>query len=172
MPIFTMGFSTNRSDIPEKVLKHFGRMTSRFRDMGNYWIVEDAIFNSVPLYIINKNNLMIFTNDEDLAKNHSNGYGSQSLKGKKASAAKKSKFMYAYFDWGLALSKLPREMFSTKQNEILDAMRGRTGVIELTSSKTTKEKTSFDISYRFEGNYENSGKYLLDMVNTVYVLSK
>lgn len=172
MPIFTMGFSTNRSDIPDKVLKHFARMTSRFRNMGAYWVVDDAIFNSVPLYIINKNDLMIFTNDEDLAKNHSDGYGSASLKGKKAAAAKKSKFMYAYFDWGLALSKLPREMFTSKQNEILDAMRGRTGVVELTSSKTTQEKTSFDISYRFEGNYENSGKYLLDMVNTVYVLSK
>lgn len=172
MPIFTMGFSTNRSDIPEKVLKHFARMTSRFRNMGSYWVVEDAIFNSVPLYIINKNKLMIFTNDEDLARNHSDGYGSESLKGKKAAAAKKSKFMYAYFDWGLALSKLPRDLFSTKQNEILDAMRGKTGVIELTSSKTTKEKTSFNISYRFEGDYENSGKYLLDMVNTVYVLSK
>lgn len=172
MPIFTMGFSTNRSDIPDKVLRHFARMTSRFRNMGSYWVVDDAIFNSVPLYIINKNKLMIFTNDEDLAKNHSDGYGSESLKGKKAAAAKKSKFMYAYFDWGLALSKLPREIFTSKQNEILDAMRGRTGVIELTSSKTTKEKTAFDISYRFEGNYENSGKYLLDMVNTVYVLSK
>ncbi|MES2588076.1 MAG: hypothetical protein V4622_03790 [Bacteroidota bacterium] len=172
MPIFTLGFSTNRSDIPEKVLKHFGRMTSRFRNMGTYWIVEDAIFNSVPLFIINKNDLLIFTNDEDLAKNHNNGYGNQSLKGEKAKAAKKSKFMYAYFDWGVALKNLPKEMFNTKQNEILDAMRGKSGVIELTSSKTTKEKTSFNVSYRFEGEYENSGKYLLDLVNSVYVLSK
>lgn len=172
MPIFTMGFSTSRSDIPEKVLKHLGRMTSRFQNMKDYWVVEDAIFNSVPLYIINKNGLMIFTNDENLAKNNHNGYGSHCLKGPKAKAAKKSKFMYAYFDWGLALDKLPREMFNTNQNEILDAMRGKSGIIELTSSKTTKEKTAFNISYRFEGNYENSGKYLLDMVNTVYVLSK
>lgn len=172
MPIFTMGFTTDRNDIPEKVLNHLGRMTSRFRNMGTYWLVEDAIFNSVPMYIINKKGLMIFTNDEDLAKNHSNGYGGDALKGARAKAAKKSKFMYAYFDWGLALNKLPREMFNTNQNEILDAMRGKTGIIELTSSKTTKEKTTFNISYKFEGEYENSGKYLLDMVNTVYVLSK
>ncbi len=172
MPIFTLGFSTNRSDIPEKVLNHFGRMTSRFKNMGTYWIVEDAIFNSVPLYIISKNDLLIFTNDEDMAKNHNSGYGSQALKGPKAKAAKKSKFMYAYFDWGLALNNLPKEMFDTKQNEILDAMRGKSGVIELKSSKTTKEKTSFDVSYKFEGDFENSGKYLLDLVNSIYVLSK
>jgi hypothetical protein len=172
MPIFTMGFTTKRNDVPEKVLKHFGRMTSRFKNMGSYWIIEDAIFNSVPMYVINNNKLLIFTNDEDLAKNHSNGYGSKALKGAKAKAAKKSKFMYAYFDWGKALDKLPRAIFNTNQNEILDAMRGKTGLIELTSSKTTKEKTSFNLTYKFEGDFENSGKYLLDLVNSVYVLSK
>ncbi len=172
MPVFTLGFSTKRNDIPEKILNHFGRMTSRFRNKGDYWVIEDAIFNSIPLYVINKNGLMILTNDEDLAVNHSNGYGSESLKGEKAKAAKSSKSMYAYFDWGLALNKVPKGIFNEQQNEILDAMRGKTGVIELTSSKTTKEKTTFKIDYTFEGKYENSGKYLLDLVNSVYVLTK
>lgn len=172
MPIFTLGFSTNRSDIPDKILKHFGRMTSRFKNMGSYWMVEDAVFNSVPLYIINKNGLLIFTNDEDLAKNHSDGYGSNALKGKRAKAAKSSKFMYGYFDWGVALSSLPREMFNTRQNDILDAMRGKTGVLELVSSDITKTKTKFNLTYNFDGTYDNSGKYLLDLVNSVYVLTK
>jgi hypothetical protein len=172
MPIFTMGFSTKRSDIPEKVLSYLGRMTSRFSKKGNYWMVEDAIFNSVPLYIINKNDLLVFTNDEDLAINNSNGYGAKALKGPRAKAAKKSKFMYAYFDWGMALSRLPREMFNSKQNEILDALRNKTGIVELTSSKTTTSKTSFNLNYTYEGQYDNSGKYLLDLVNSIYVLSK
>lgn len=172
MPVFTLGFSTNRSDIPDKVLKHFARMTSRFKNMGTYWMVEDAVLNSLPLYIINRNGLMIFTNDEDLAVNHANGYGKESLSGKRAKSAQNSKFMYGHFDWGVALSNLPREMFNTKQNEILDTMRGKTGVIELTSSKTTQNKTNFKLSYAFEGEYENAGKYVLDLVNSVYVLSK
>lgn len=172
MPIFTLGFSTNRSDIPEKVLNHLGRMTSRFQKTGDYWKVDEAIFNSIPLYIINQNDLLIFTNDEDLAKNHADGYGSQSLSGAAAKKAKKSKFMYAYFDWGVALNQVPKEMFNEKQNEILNAMRGKTGVIELSSSKTTKERTSFDLSYTFKGDFENSGKYLLDLINSIYVLSK
>lgn len=172
MPVFTLGFSTNRSDIPDKILKHFGRMTSRFKNMGEYWMVEDAVFNSVPLFIINKNGLLIFTNDEDLAKNHNDGYGAHSLKGKPAKRAKSSKFMYGYFDWGVALSSLPREMFNSRQNEILDAMRDKTGVLELTSSKTTRSKTKFDLTYSFDGSYENSGKYLLDLVNSVYVLTR
>jgi len=172
MPIFTLGFSTNRSDIPEKILKHFGKMTSRFKNKGDYWMIEDAVLNSIPLYIINKNGLLIFTNDEDLAINHSGGYGSQALSGKRAKKAKSSKFMYGYFDWSEALSSLPREIFNTRQNEILDVMRNKTGVLELTSTKTTKTNTTFNLVYNFDGTYDNSGKYLLDLVNSIYVLSK
>ena len=108
-------------------------MTSRFKDHGNYWEIEDAVLNSLSAYIINKNGLFIVTNDEDLAKNHSNGYGSNSLGGKKASKAKASKFVYGYFDWSGALEKLPREMFTTKQNNILDAMKGKTDYIKISS---------------------------------------
>jgi hypothetical protein len=172
MPIFTLGFSTNRSDIPEKILKHFGKMTSRFKKKGDYWMIEDAVLNSIPLYIINKNGLLIFTNDEDLAINHSDGYGSQALSGKRAKKAKSSKFMYGYFDWSEALSSLPREIFNTRQNEILDVMRNKTGVLELTSTKTTKTNTTFNLVYNFDGTYDNSGKYLLDLVNSIYILSK
>jgi hypothetical protein len=172
MPIFTIGFSTSRPDIPEKVLKHFGRMTSRFKNHGNYWEIEDAVLNSISAYIISKNGLFMITNDEDLAKNHSNGYGSKAISGKVAKKAKASKFVYGYFDWSGALEKLPREMFTTKQNNILDAMKGKTGVLELTSSKTTVANTKFKLTYDFDGTFDNSGKYLLDLVNSIYVLTK
>lgn len=172
MPVFTMGFTTKRGDIPAKVLKHLSKLTSRFKNEGNYWVMEDAIFNSVPMYIINKNDLLIFTNDEDLALNHAGGYGGNALSGKAVKKAKSSKFMYAHFDWGQALSNLPREMFNSKQNEILDSMRGKTGVLELTSTKPSNTKTEFHITYDFEGEYDNAGKYLLDLVNSVYVLTK
>lgn len=172
MPIFTIGFSTSRADIPEKVLKHFGRMTSRFKNHGNYWEIEDAVLNSISAYIINRNGLFIITNDEDLAKNHTNGYGANALGGKAAKKAKSSKFVYGYFDWSGALEKLPREMFTSKQNNILDAMKGKTGVLELTSSTTTVSNTKFKLTYDFDGSFDNSGKYLLDLVNSIYVLTK
>jgi hypothetical protein len=96
MPIFTIGFSTGRADIPEKILQYMSRMTSRFKKIDHYWKIEDAVLNSVPAYVIaNKEGLLIVTNDEDLAINHSNGYGNQALSGNRAKQAKKSKFMYA-----------------------------------------------------------------------------
>lgn len=172
MPIFTLGFTTERGDIPEKVLKHLSRLTSRFQNEGNYWVYEDAILDAAPLYMINKNGLFIFTNDEDLAKNHSGGYGSLALSKKEAKKSSSSGFMYAHIDWAQAIDKFPKDFFNDEQNAIIDAMRGKTGVMELTTSKTTQEKTNFDLVYNFGGTYENSGKYLLDLLNSIYVISK
>lgn len=172
MPIFTVGFSTDRADIPEKILKHLSRLTSRFKNKGNYWVYENAILDAAPLFMINKNGLFIFTNDEDLAVNHSMGYGSEALAKKEAKKAKKSGFMYAHIDWAKAIDRFPRDFFNEKQNSILDAMRGKTGVMELVTSETSAHKTNFDLVYNFSGNYENAGKYLLDLLNSVYVISK
>jgi hypothetical protein len=172
MPVFTLGFTTERSDIPEKVLKHLSRMTSRFQNKGNYWVYEDAILEAAPLYMINRNGLFIFTNDEDLVVNHADGYGEEALHGKEAKKCMKSGFMYGKIDWSNTIEKFPRDFFSEKQNQVLDAMRGKTGSMELTTSETTKEGTRFDLVYYFEGSYENSGKYLLDLLNSIYVMSK
>lgn len=172
MPVFTLGFSTERGDIPEKVLKHLSRLTSRFKNMGDYWIYEEAILDAAPLYMIHKNGMFIFTNDADLAKKYSSGYGKQSISKKMAKRARKSGFMYSYIDLANTIEKFPRDFFNAEQNEILDAMRGKTGTMELTSSETSKEKTNFKLVYNFGGQYENSGKYLLDLINSVYVITK
>jgi hypothetical protein len=172
MPIFTIGFSTERADVPEKVLKHLSRLTSRFQNKGNYWLYEDAILESAPLYMINKNGLFIFTNDEDLALNHSDGYGKNALDKAAVKQLKKSGFMYAHMDWGKAIDRFPRDFFNSRQNELLDAMRGKTGVLEMVTSETTAAKTTIDLTYKFTGNYENSGKYLLDLLNSIYIISK
>jgi hypothetical protein len=172
MPIFTVGFSTERADIPEKVLNHLSRLTSRFKNMGTYWVYEKAILDAADLYMINANGLFIFTNDADLAMRHANGYGKEALAKKSAKRAKKSGFMYAHIDWARAIERFPRDFFSDRENEIIDAMRGKTGTMELTSSKTSKEKTNLNLVYNYQGVYDNSGKYLLDLLNSIYVISK
>ncbi|MCX6195897.1 MAG: hypothetical protein NTY55_04475 [Flavobacteriia bacterium] len=171
MPIFTVGFSIERNDIPEKVLKHLGRLTSKVKNMGNYWCFENAIFDSAPLYMINKNGLFIFTNDQDLALNHALGYGSKSINNVKFKNAKKSGFMYANLDVKTTLNRFPKDLLSPKQNEMIESLRGKSGSLELRSSKTTKEKTSLNLTYSFSG-IEQSGKHLLDLINTIYVVSK
>lgn len=172
MPLFTFGVSTDRSDIPDHILNHIARLTSQCKNYGNYWKFDNAILESIPLYMINKNGLFIFTNDEDLALNHSDGYGSKAISGKAAREMKHGGFMFAHIDWSKTIERLPREMFTTQQNEILDAMREKTGVMELHSSNTGLQKTSFEIVYNFSDKNGNPGKYILDLVNSIYVLTK
>jgi hypothetical protein len=140
--------------------------------MGNYWVYEDAILDAAPLYMINRNGLFIFTNDEDLATYHSDGYGKNALTGKSARKSKKSGFMYANVNWGKAIDNFPPDFGNGRQIEIINAMRGKTGTMELTTTKTTKERTYFNLVYDYKGSYENSGKYLLDLLNSVYIISK
>jgi hypothetical protein len=172
MPIFTLGFSTARPDVPNKVLNHMARLTSQFKNMGNYWVYEDAILNSVPLYMINKNGLFIFTNDEDLAKNHPDGYGKNALGKKQAHAARKSGSMYGFVNMEAIINDLPREMFTDKRFELLESMKGKQGEMVLTSSKTSKENTVYHLTYSFNNSFENGGKYLLDLINSAYILSR
>ena len=172
MPMFTVGFSTGRADIPEKILNYMGKMTTRFKKTDNYWKIDDAIFNSIPVYVINRNGLLVITNDESIAIEHLDGYGNQALSGKKAKNAKKSKFMYSYFNIGEVLSKIPKQVFTAKQNKVLDSMRGKEGYIEMTTLKTSISYTDFEINYYFQGKYTDSGKYLLDLINSAFILAK
>jgi hypothetical protein len=171
MPIVTIGFSIERNDIPEKVLKHLARLTSKVKNMGNYWRFDNAIFDAAPLYMINKNGLFIFSNDEDLAVNHVLGYGANSINNIKFKNAKKSGFMYAHLDLKTTLIRFPKDLLSPNQNEMIESLRGKSGSIELKSSKTSIEKTSLNLTYSFSGN-EQTGKHLLDLINTIYVVSK
>lgn len=172
MPIFTLGFSTQRSDIATKVLHRLSRFTSQIENAGNYWIYHDAILETAPVYFIITKGLVIVTNDFDMVDKHVNGYAEMAIKGKKAKEIKKNGFMYAEVDWKQTIDGLPRDLFTGEQNEIIDALRGKGGKMKLTSSKTTKSYTNIDVNYHFESDFEHSGKYILDFVNSIYLISK
>jgi hypothetical protein len=54
---------------------------------------------------------------------------------------------------------------------MIQSLKGKSGKLELTSSETTSSHTSFDLKYVYEGQ-ESSAKHLLDLINTIYVVSK
>jgi len=114
--------------------------------------------------------LFILTNDEDLAVNHSNGYGTESLTRKECKAAKKSGFMYGHIDIEETLNRFPAGVLNPRQEEIVNSLKGKSGQFELNSSKTTSEQTKFNLQYSFEGD-ETTGKHLLDLINSIYVVT-
>ena len=114
---------------------------------------------------------MILTNDEDLAKNHSNGYGADAITGKQVKNAAKSGSIYAYMNLGDMINRLPETILNDHRFEVLASMKGKKGEMEVISSKTTRQKTTYNLTYSFDGTFDNAGKYLLDLVNTAYQVS-
>ena len=169
MPIFTLGFSTARADIPEMVLKHLGRLSSRVQHFENYWRINNAILDAAPLYILNTGKLLIFTNDDELARFHSSGYGNLALNKKQSKLARKSGSMYGSVDITKTLDRFPTEVLTPRNAEIVNSLKRKSGHLELTSSETTEAHTTFKLNYRFESD-ESTGKHLLDLVNSLYLI--
>jgi hypothetical protein len=121
--------------------------------------------------MISKNNLFIFTNDVDLAVNHSDGYGTNSLSKKLVRKLKRGGFMNGYLDIAGTLNRFPSDLLNNQQSEMINSLKGKSGKMYLSSSKTTNKLTAFNLKYEFNGT-EYSGQHLLDLINTVYIFSK
>ncbi len=172
IPIFTLGFSTSRNDLPTMFMEQMSKLNSEWKNMGKYWIIENAMFNSVPLYIINSNGLFLLTNDENLAVNHADGYGADKISRKQIKKTKSSGFVYGEIDWSRTIDNMPLEYLSAEQKDILTALQTKTGSMVLTSSKTAIDHTDFTLKYDFVESGDSPGTYLLDMVNSLYILMK
>lgn len=172
MPIFTTGFTTAKNDLMERLLKRLSRISPRVYAEDNYYVFEDVILESVPMYILNGKGMILFTNDIEVVQKHSKGYGKDALNSKTVAKIKKNGFVYAEIDWKRSINQLPRDLFSAEQNEILDTLKGKSGNMTISSSKTTTHGTNFDLIYKYDASLGKSGKYLLEFVNSLYLLSK
>jgi hypothetical protein len=128
--------------------------------------------NAAPLFFILQNGLFIVTNNADLARNHAKGYGSKAVSKKLAAQAKKSGIVYAHVNTDRAIEDLPKRMFSDYENELLDVLRGKSGELVMTSGKATRVSSNYKLAYNFDGQEESTGTYILDLINSLYIISK
>ncbi|XOV65966.1 MAG: hypothetical protein ACFHU9_10045 [Fluviicola sp.] len=179
MPVFTWGFGTDNHDLIDRIMGHTQRSMMRYSrwegsskliDHGDYWEITNGMLGSVSMYIINKNGVFLVTNDEQLATKNSNGFGSDAISKKRLKPALKGGSIYAYADMNRAINELPKEMFNRRENEMLDVFRGKSGTVELTSEKSTGTKSDYALTYTFDSE-EDSGTYILDLINSLYVIS-
>ena len=173
MPIFTFGFTNNNLEFSRKLMYLNAKISEEFKELNNgVWVIENGLMNAAPLYLIFENNLFIYTNNENLALNHSLGYGNNSLSKTMSKKAKKSNFLYGSADLNRAIEGLPKSLFNDKENEFIDVLKGKTGQVQLTSSNITDESALFKLAYNHDGENEDSAKYILDLINSLYVNSK
>lgn len=171
MPILTVGFSTKRQDIPEMILDHFSKITSKFEKKEGYWVFQKAIFDAAPLYMLNSNGLFIITNDRELAENHRQGYGDEALTKNQIKALKHSGSISGFADISKVAQKFPTDFIEPSQQKLMDFLQSKSGKVTLISGATTKKSTSLHLNYSYNDN-EISSKHFLDLLNTIYLLTR
>lgn len=171
MPIFTMGFSTERGDIPEMVLQHLTQITERIKNHGEYWVLENAVFNAASMFMTHRNGLFIVTNDQAFIENNINGFGENALTKKAYKQMKKGGSMNAFVDLNAVAEKLPVDFFPVEQQRLIESLKETQGNLTLTSEPAQAFYSKYHFNYRYEGS-ENSGKHLLDLLNTVFLFIK
>ncbi len=172
MPIFTLGFSTERTDIVERLLKRISKLNSNLHVENDYWVIDHAILDAAPIYLIPRKGIFLISNDGEFAQNNSNGYSSSLIDKNALKQAKKSGAFYAKIDLDDAIAKIPKEIFTERENNVVDVVRGKNGIVEITSTKTTNSGTTFNLNYNYDADLNDSGKYILDLINSIYVISK
>lgn len=171
IPVFTVGFASERPDLCEMILEDFSRLTSRIQKMNGYWKIEDAILDATPVYIICTKKVFLISNDVSLIDSNLKGYGSSAISGKRLKNLKKSGFLYANVDIDEAIEKFPVGFLDDKQKRVIERLQNQSGLFELSSSDSELNHTVYKMRYGFQGD-GSSGKQFLDMINSLYILSK
>jgi len=171
IPVFTLGFASERTDLCEMVLQDFSRLTSRIEKKEGYWLVKDVILESAPLYIICNPKVLLISNDEQFITSHLTGYGKFKLSKKKIKKIKKAGVLYAKMDLGESLNQIPQAFLDSKQKKVLNNLKNNSGSIELSSKDSELSHTLYGLGYSFESTSSKANQFL-DMINTLYILSK
>jgi hypothetical protein len=171
IPVFTLGFASERTDLCEMVLQDLSRLTSRIEKKEGYWLVKDAILESAPLYIVCNPKVLLISNDEQFITSHLTGYGKFKLSKKKIKKIKKAGVLYAKMDLGESLNQFPQVFLDSKQKKVLNNIKNNSGSIELSSKDSELSHTLYGLRYSFESTSSKANQFL-DMINTLYILSK
>ena len=84
---------------------------------------------------------------------------------------KKAGSMTGYANLKAVAGQFPVDFLSAEQQPLMESLKGNSGSMSLQMGETTLDKTKLSISYAYAGEGE-PGKHLLDMLNTIYLLSK
>ena len=170
LPIFTFGFSSKSIAFTEKIMKLVSKTSNLLiHKKDKVWVIEKGMLNSIPLYILLTEDLFILTNNENLALEHFEGYGVNSLEKSLAKKAKSSSFLFGYADLGKTIDNLPVELFKRRELELLKSMQGRSGQIEFTANEINDNNAAFNLNYQFDGDERDATTYVLELINSLYV---
>ena len=171
IPVFTIGFASDRTDLCEMVLSDLSRLTSRIEKKEGYWILKDAILETAPLYVVCNPKVLLLSNDLSLVVEHLDGYGKKAISKKEVKQIKKSGVLYANLDLNQSLNEFPSAFLDERQKNVLNNLKKKSGRIVLKSESSELNKTDYSLRYNFESTSSKASQFL-DMINALFILSK
>lgn len=171
IPVFTIGFASERTDLCEMVLSDLSRLTSRIEKKEGYWILKDVILDAAPMYVVCTPKVLLLSNDLSLVVDHLDGYGKRAISKKSVKKIKKSGVLYANLDLNQSLNEFPRAFLDERQKNVLNNLKTKSGSIVLKSKLSELNKTDYSLHYNFESSAGKASQFL-DMINALFILSK
>ena len=171
IPVFTIGFASERTDLCEMVLSDLSRLTSRIEKKEGYWILKDVILDAAPMYVVCTPKVLLLSNDLSLVVDHLDGYGKGAISKKSVKKIKKSGVLYANLDLNQSLNEFPRAFLDERQKNVLNNLKTKSGSIVLKSELSELNKTDYSLHYNFESSSGKASQFL-DMINALFILSK
>ena len=171
IPVFTLGFASERTDLCELVLSDLSRLTSRIEKKEGYWIIKDAIFDAAPLYVVCTEQVLLLSNDMYLIDGHIDGYGKEAISKKDLRRIKKSGVLYANMDLDRSINQFPQAFLDDRQKKVLNDLKNNSGRIELSSTYSELTETDYSLRYNFESSSSKATQFL-DMMNAMFILAK
>ena len=171
IPVFTLGFASERTDLCELVLSDLSRLTSRIEKKEGYWMIKDAIFDAAPLYVVCTDEVLLLSNDTYLIDEHIDGYGREAISKKDLKCIKKSGVLYANMDLDQSINQFPQAFLDERQKKVLNDLKNNSGRIEISSNYSELTKTDYSLLYNFESTSSQATQFL-DMINAMFILAK
>ncbi|MBL6667371.1 MAG: hypothetical protein ISP69_01740 [Crocinitomicaceae bacterium] len=171
IPVFTLGFASERTDLCELVLSDLSRLTSRIEKKEGYWMIKDAIFDAAPLYVVCTDEVLLLSNDTYLIDEHIDGYGREAISKKDLKRIKKSGVLYANMDLDQSINQFPQAFLDERQKKVLNDLKNNSGRIEISSNYSELTKTDYSLLYNFESTSSQATQFL-DMINAMFILAK
>jgi|GEM_PF-5379848 len=167
-PVFAFGFATDRPEVLEKIIS----LVKKTADVdiegtdGNY-VIKKAIVHALDLYIVNRNGVLVITNDEAYRNNLINGT-TEKLSPEKLAEITAAGNAYIEFDFHRFFPILDSvDGVEASDRQLFAKLSELMGVLKAKTTLVSKNEMKVGYNYTFEQD-KNGLQHILNVINTIY----
>lgn len=166
IPAITFGMATTRGYLVTKFMNAMAAQENgAVTKEEGYYKMKSGPIPGVTFYLMVQGDIIILTNEQDIIRNNSKGYGKNALSGTQAKKAGNAKLMYAHVN----LENLPQELTELITNpsdrKFIRALSEKPGYIALEMGDMGKSSYALKATYTYHGKQKSGAHYLMEVLN-------